>query len=72
MLTLLVSASILFSLIFFTAKRFASYETFVEQAEKPIAKENIPFPAVTICPDSLVFEKFMELGNISSNFNDDE
>lgn len=71
--SLLISASILFSLIFLSAKKFLSNETFVMNTYE-VTVGNIPFPAVTICPDSLIFEKFYEYQqkSHSKNFSEDE
>lgn len=72
MCSLLVSAATLLSTLFLTARKFASFETFLERFDEPIATGEIPFPAITICPDSLVFENIFELGKKSANFTDDE
>lgn len=72
--SLTVSSAILFLLICFTVTRFLSRETIVEQNHSKIPVGEVPFPAVTFCPDSLVFEMMSEFGNKSrnGNFSNDE
>lgn len=67
--SLAISAAILFSLIFVTARKFLYYNIIVEQSSFEIPVGEVPFPAVTICPDSLVFEKIFEFEEKSQNGN---
>lgn len=53
---LLLSAAIFFFLIFQTTEKFLAKRTFVRIADKGIPIGDIPFPAVTICSESLIFK----------------
>lgn len=66
--------AILGSLIFLTARKFLTKKTFHINLDKGISVGDVPFPAITICPDSLVFEKVFEYQNklLTGNFTDDE
>lgn len=69
---LLVSAAIFFFLIFQTAGKFLAKKTVVKIADKEMAIGDIPFPAVTICPDSLIYKAISGFRNSSKDFTDDE
>lgn len=72
--SLLISAAILFPLIYFCGQKFLSRDVIVKQIYFKASIGDAPFPAVTICPDSLVFEKIFEFENksLSGKFSDDE
>lgn len=72
--SLSISVAILFVLILNTADKFFSYDTLVELNYYKDSVADVPFPAVTFCPDSLVFEKILDFQekSLNGNFTDDE
>lgn len=71
-LLLLTSASIFFLLLFHTTKKFLAQKTGVRIAGKETAIAEIPFPAVTICSDSLIHKAIFDFANNSINYRDDK
>lgn len=64
--SLLASAAIFFLMIFQTTGKFLAKQTVVRIADKEIELGSVPFPAVTICPESFVFESILNFENISN------
>lgn len=72
--SLSIFTTILFSLISTTLIKLLGHAIFVKTLENEISISEVPFPAVTICPDSLVFIKTCKYPkkSLSGNFTDDE
>lgn len=68
----MASSAIFFLLIFETTEKLLADQTVVEIADKEIQVSDIPFPAVTICPDSRIFEAVLDIGNVSRRFFENE
>lgn len=72
--SLLILIPIFVVTIYETTQDFLSEQTIIKVDDTMYQVDDYPFPAVTICPDSLVFE---ELNNFNrklenGNFTDDE
>lgn len=68
---LLTSAAIFFFMIFQTTQKFLANRLVVRIAEKEVEIKDFPFPALTICPDSLLFKIVPDFENNSESLADD-
>lgn len=69
---LFASAAIFFLLIFKTTEKFMSNRTVFQMSDKEFPISKIPFPAVTICSESLIYRIIPNIGNISKSLTDDK
>lgn len=70
--SLLLSATIFFLLIFKTTEKFLADQTIVRIADKSIAIADIPFPAITICSDSLIHRAVKNFENVTKNISEEK
>lgn len=70
--SLLTSTAIFSVLIFQTSRKFLSDRTAVKIVSQEVAIGDVPFPALTICSDSWIYETVSNFGNITASLTDDE
>lgn len=70
--SIIASSAIFLSLIFQTTEKLLVDQTIVEIADKEVPVSDVPFPAVTVCPESEIFKKVLLFENSSRIFSEDE